>query len=233
MLPPDTMEVTNEALTFLQIFYTLLLPAVIGSLACAEERHYGTLDGQLLLPISSSTQWIVKSATALGLAIILAVLLPVVLTRTFGGRPPLPGPRNPIYIEVALLIVVVATGISLYVSTLARSGLRALVASIGAIFAFTVVVRNAIGLALGLRVFQMVRALRPAHTRYSGIMIGRSYTLELLGPVALVAVMVVLALPNFRYVARRPPIIAMHAALVIAGVIAYVVLVSAIMALTF
>jgi hypothetical protein len=231
-LPSHPADVP-AGLAIVQAFCSLFLPAVIGSLACAEERHFGTLDCQLLLPMRSSTQWIVKSATAFGLAVLLAVFLPLVLARAVGGRFLLAGPRNDM-ISVPLIIVFVVTSISLYVSTLARSGLRALMISIAVVFTFGLVMTRVLVSGLSRRVFQMVLAARPAHTHYSRLM-GITYVVDpLLSGLALLTIlMVVLALPNFRYVARRPAIIAMHAALAIAGVIACDVLVSAITALRF
>jgi ABC-type transport system involved in multi-copper enzyme maturation permease subunit len=229
-LPSHTPDVSSDVLALLQAFYSLVLPAVIGSLACAEERHLGTLDGQLLLPMRSSTQWIVKSATAFGLAVLLAVFLPLVLARAFGGQFLLAGPRNDIG-AVPLIIVLVVTSISLYVSTLARSGLRALIGSIAVVYTFSLVVTKVIVSGLGWRVFQMVHALRPAHPDYGRMMAVNALVVAPLPAFALLILMVVLALPNFRYATRRPAIIAMHAAILVAGLIAYDVIMSAIMAL--
>jgi hypothetical protein len=229
-LPSHTAGVPADVLAMLLAFYSLVLPAVIGSLACAEERHLGTLDGQLLLPMRTSTQWLVKSATAFGLAVLLAVFLPLVLARAFGGQFLLAGPRIDI-ITVPLIIVLVITSISLYVSTLARSGLRALLGSIAVVYTFSLVVTRVIVSGLGWRVFQTVHALRPAHTDYGRMMAVNTVVVAPLPAFALMILVVVLALPNFRYATRRPAIIAMHAALVVAGVIAYDVVMSAIMAL--
>jgi ABC-2 type transport system permease protein len=234
MTRSHTTEITVDVFAILQAFYSLVLPALIGSLACAEERHFGTLDSQLLLPVRSSTQWIVKSATAFGLAGLLAAVLPLVLTWTFGDHLLMAGPRNN-GIALIFIVVLMVTSISLYVSTLIRSGLRALMVSIAVVYAFGLVMTRVLVSGLGRRFFQMVvLTARPAHTHYSRLM-GITYVVDpLLSGLALLTIlMVVLALPNFRYVARRPAIIAMHAALAIAGVIACDVLVSAIRALRF
>jgi hypothetical protein len=96
----------------------LMLAWLAGSLASAEERHLGTLEWQLLLPVAAWQQWIVKAGVTLGLALLLAIGLPMLLA--------IDGPQlNPVY---AGLIVVLVTA-SLYVSSLCSSGLRTLTVS--------------------------------------------------------------------------------------------------------
>lgn len=99
--------------------YGLLLAWLIGSLASAEERHLGTLEWQTLLPVAAWQQWIVKTGITLGLAILLGIGLPVLVSRDVLN------PLNSFYLGV---IVVLATA-SLYVSTFCGSGLRALTVS--------------------------------------------------------------------------------------------------------
>src|SRR4029079_3169399 len=115
-------------------FYVMVVPAAIGSLAVAEERQFGTHDAQLLLPVAASTQWMVKVGTALALSVALAALLPLAV------KSQLPawalreaGPRG--LRPEAILILLGCASIGLYASTLARSGLSAMVYSIGAITA--------------------------------------------------------------------------------------------------
>jgi hypothetical protein len=105
-------------LTFL---YCLLLSILIGSLASAEERHLGTLESQALLPVAARQQWAVKVVTAIGLALLFGVVLPVALT-WFMGVPSL---TNRLGQVVAAVIVL--TSLSLYLSSLSRSGVRAFV----------------------------------------------------------------------------------------------------------
>ncbi|HEX6465421.1 MAG TPA: hypothetical protein VFZ98_13250 [Vicinamibacterales bacterium] len=226
-------ESSIDVLGVLTAFYSLVLPIVIGSLACAEERHFGTLDGQLLLPMRSSTQWIVKSATALGLAILLAQILPLVVTGVFGDRLLVRAYRNS-NMAASLLMVLGVTSISLYVSTVAKSGIRALMGSIAATVAFGFVITKLLNQGLGGRVFLIAQAARRAQAHDGLIMMGGAHLRHLFAtyaPFALVMLMVALALPNFRYESRRPAIIAMHAAIMIAGVIAYDVAINVMMAL--
>ena len=95
-----------------------LLALLIGSLASAEERQLGTLEWQVLLPMAAWKQWAVKVGTVLGLAAVLSFAIPVVLA---AGKVPV----NAWHAAVILLL---AVG-SLYVSSLCRSGLRALIVS--------------------------------------------------------------------------------------------------------
>jgi hypothetical protein len=96
----------------------LMLAWLVGSMASAEERHLGTLEWQTLLPVAAWQQWIVKAGVTLGLALLLAVGLPLLVA--------IDGPQlNPVYLGIILVLV---TG-SLYVSSLCSSGLRTLTVS--------------------------------------------------------------------------------------------------------
>lgn len=227
-----TRDVNINVVSVLSAFYSVVLPVVIGSLACAEERHFGTLDSQLLLPVRCSTQWIVKTATALVLAVGLALLLPIALARAFGDFAAIAGPaRNHLTPESAI-VVLGLTSISLYVSTLAGSGLRALIGSIAAVVAFGSVVAKALQSGLGSRVFLMMHSARVAYG-HADPRIFTSVHTYYLGPFAasaVLAVMLVLALPHYRYAARRPALVAAHAAIVLGCVVAYDILMNVIVA---
>jgi hypothetical protein len=215
---------SSSLLVVLTVFYTLVLPVVIGSLACAEERQFGTLDAQLLLPVRSSTQWIIKSATAFGLAVTLAVLLPLGLARMFGAAP--------ITLTTDLVLVVLAvSSISLYVSTLARSGMWALICSVGVVFASGVLIFSQVFSSVGRKVFAVVHAARAPHTHLQFMPLTEAYILVPLCGFAVLAV--TLALPNFRYAARRPALIAAHIAIAVAYVMACEVIVNVIRALKY
>jgi hypothetical protein len=232
VMSSHTPDIAVNLLSVSSAFYSVVLPLVIGSLACAEERHFGTLDAQLLLPVRSSTQWIVKSAAALGLAVALALLLPLALARMFGDVVLIagPGPRSRLTTE-SVIFVLGMTSISLYVSTLARSGIRALIGSVGIISAFGFVVGELSNWSVGRKVFVAVHAARAAHTHPRYMVLNDAYRIVPLG--AFVVLVVALALPNYRYAARRPALVAMHAAIVLACVLAYDVVMSVIMALKF
>ena len=116
----------------------LMLAWLAGSLASAEERHLGTIEWQTLLPVAAWQQWIVKAVVTLGLALLLAIGLPMLFM--------IDGPQlNPAYLG---LVVVLVTA-SLYVSSLCSSGLRTLTVS---------------GPAILLVFFPLGRFVRPADT---------------------------------------------------------------------
>src|SRR4029077_18445085 len=63
----------------ISVLFGALMALLIGSLASAEERHIGTLEWQLLLPVAMWKQWVVKVGTILGLAGLLPFAWPIVL----------------------------------------------------------------------------------------------------------------------------------------------------------
>jgi hypothetical protein len=106
----------------LTFVFSGLLALLIGSLASAEERHLSTAQWQLLLPMASWKQWIVKAGMGLGLAMLLAVALPALLSFAFGGPIRING-----WYACAILLL---TAVSLYVSSLSTSGVTALFLSV-------------------------------------------------------------------------------------------------------
>ena len=125
----------EDATTILTIMYGGLLAIVIGSMASAEERNWRTLDSQLLLPMRSSRQWLVKTAAVLGLAFVLALAVPAALISVLPPNP-LAGPRvvRQLFAPSTVIMVTGLTVLSLYVSTLCSSGLWALLLSVPAAF---------------------------------------------------------------------------------------------------
>jgi hypothetical protein len=107
----------------ISLLYGGLLALLIGSLASAEERQLGTLESQVLLPMPSWKQWLVKTTVALGLAMVLAVALPVLGSLGEIG-----------FNRWHATIIIGFTIGSLYVSSLSTSGLRALLVSVPTIF---------------------------------------------------------------------------------------------------
>jgi len=154
-LRPETRESLAMVSTML---HGGLVPLLAGALASAEERRMGTRAMQLLQPVPAGAQWAVKAAVAIGLAVLLAVGLPAVLqwidSALFAdhslrqvalglGFYPLRGGG------AMVVVVMMLAALSLYVSSLARNSLHALLASIAA----GVVLWN--GLAYGLRLVLM------------------------------------------------------------------------------
>jgi hypothetical protein len=118
------MSIPFSVLTFCHGGAIALL---VGSHTSAEERRLGTLAWQTLLPMAASKQWAVKVATALGLALLLAIGLPWVLAHL----------NSVTDIDVPWqfsIVVIVLTAVTIYVSSLCTGGLWALLMSLPAIF---------------------------------------------------------------------------------------------------
>jgi hypothetical protein len=112
----------------LTMLYCGLLSMLIGSLASAEERQLGTLEWQVLLPMATWKQWIVKVGMALGLAILLGIGLPALLGyATWSGDNLRDVARS--WRTTTVAVAVLTTG-SLYLSSLCTSGVRAMVLSL-------------------------------------------------------------------------------------------------------
>ena len=58
------------------MLYFALLPLLMGSLSSAQERHFGMLQSQAMLPVPRAQQWAVKASVVLVLALVLGVVLP-------------------------------------------------------------------------------------------------------------------------------------------------------------
>jgi len=63
----------------ISMIHAYCIPLIAGALASAEERHMGTLAGQILQPRSMRVQWILKSIVTIGIALLLACGLPLLL----------------------------------------------------------------------------------------------------------------------------------------------------------
>jgi len=129
-----------EVLSFL---YSALVSLLIGALSSAEERQYGMLDAQRLLPIPAWQQWVVKAGIASGLAVLFAALLPLALVYVSPTTERLVPAFVVIWSLQTLAISLTMVTIGLYVSTLSSSGVRALVASFPAAAGLAVFVRFA------------------------------------------------------------------------------------------
>jgi hypothetical protein len=116
-----------SGLTFLHIG---LLPILIGSFASAGERQIDTLQSQLLLPMAAAKQWAVKVGVVFASAIVLGLGLPAVLlpVTQSAGVPAVPLLES----ETGIIGVILLASGSLYISSLCRSGLWALVMSMPA-----------------------------------------------------------------------------------------------------
>ena len=113
------------------MLYLVLLSMLMGSLASAEERQLGTLEWQVLLPIAAWQQWLVKAATVLALALAFGIGLPAVLTYLDPSGRELRDATDA-WQQIVVMIVVLTT-CSLYVSSFSMGGLRALMLSVVAV----------------------------------------------------------------------------------------------------
>jgi ABC-type transport system involved in multi-copper enzyme maturation permease subunit len=127
---PEYWEVPIEAISML---YGSLLLVLIGSVASAEERQLGTLPSQLLLPVAARTQWAVKAATTLTLALVLGVGVPLLVSSLFSYADGLPW--RPRRVKEPLAVAVLLTSCGLYVSSLSSSAVKAMVNSIPVVIA--------------------------------------------------------------------------------------------------
>jgi ABC-type transport system involved in multi-copper enzyme maturation permease subunit len=125
----------------------LVMPMLVGGIAVAEERKFGTLDAQLCLPIRRRTQFAVKISVVLLLSVVLGLVMPLLLEHrlllsllpgNFVIRPQDLAPDWRMYFPVLRVILpwmpllasagaVAAVGlVSFYVSTLSRNTFQAL-----------------------------------------------------------------------------------------------------------
>lgn len=189
---PDPQRLPLNSLAML---YGCVVAMLIGAMASAEERQLGTAEWHLLLPMPAWQQWAIKSGVALGLAVLLAVVLPAAL-RYFS-------PAGDDIHQVARAwrktagIVVVLASVSLYLSTLCTSGVRALALTfptIVAAFLYVETVATTIGRAIFLLVYPVGwrSFLRPVDPSLVFLAIGGG----------LVALLLCLAFRNHRWADR-------------------------------
>jgi len=204
--------------TLLSVIHGMVQALLIGGLASAEERHFGTHDGQLLLPVSSTRQWLVKvgaailhtEVLAIGLPLLMVFLLPVEGVRAFGRRPVMPG-------EV-LLIIAAVTSLSLYVSTLMSSGLRALIVSVPVALASAIFMQR-LSQQVSSRVYHLLWIGKSRPIVYRPPVMAAETFLSVV-TVAIAALIVWRALPHYRWNDRRALRIAGDAVFVFAALLA-------------
>jgi hypothetical protein len=120
---PDTNVSFIGAIT---VVYAMGLPALIGSLATAEERQLGTLTWQLQLPIPAWQQWTAKAVTTFGLSLLLSNGLPVFLVSVFW-------PTEGAFVGMSPIVPIATTAVSMYTSSLCSTAVRAVVTSVVAV----------------------------------------------------------------------------------------------------
>jgi len=123
----------KDALTIFYIaslFHALEMALLTGSLASAEERQVGTLEWQLLMPFAVWKQWLIKAAVVLVSATTLGCVLPAVAASIVPAGSSLAPTAGDFVSLKMLLSVVVIAAVSLCVSSVSGSGLRALLAAV-------------------------------------------------------------------------------------------------------
>jgi hypothetical protein len=209
----------------LTVCYKFVMPAVVGSLACAEEHQFGTHDAQLLQPLKSSQQWLVKSAVALGVTIVTTLALPWFMTRTFpvdavAGFGPISLRPNTIIMAIA------GTSVCLYVSTLARTVVSALLASLAAIvglIAFVLTVTVGVWVTVYDSVHRMV-ASHPVHR------MPESHAVWIIALALFTWLLWQTGLANYRYADRSAARVTGHAVVVGAALVIGLAAAAAVMA---
>jgi hypothetical protein len=136
----ETALLTFQWLLPLTIIYLTLLAVLVGALASAEERQAGTIQWQQLLPVPWRMQWGIKLASVFGLALLLAIILPTALmwiARAILEVPPQAVGR---ITSGQMVVVLGLASLSLYLSSISSSGVRAMVlmAPVAAVLIFVV-----------------------------------------------------------------------------------------------
>ena len=125
----------EDSLLILTVVNGAIVALLSGSLASAEERHLGVLESQVLMPTPIRRQWAIKVGIVFGLCVLLAMVLPAVLTlvsyrvRYFSVNVPF------------MASVLFLATVGLYASSVSGSGLKALLISGPAALSIFVLIR--------------------------------------------------------------------------------------------
>ena len=126
----------GEALASIFWLLWLVIPVVIGNMAVAEERRLGVMEGQLCLPVSRRTQFVIKGVVTLFLGIFLGGVMPMLLeiTGMAAGAPNLAFMSDNRTIESGIVLFALGTLafsmwlalVGFFASTLAKTFLQAI-----------------------------------------------------------------------------------------------------------
>jgi hypothetical protein len=130
---PFVKDSAGEEATSIFWLLWLILAPMIGSMAVAEERRLGVMEGQFCQPVSRRLQFALKGTVALLLGILLCGILPMLLENIAAGLGA-PNPMFPLKSEMeyavlfqsaVVVLAAVLTGVNFFASTLSRSFLQA------------------------------------------------------------------------------------------------------------
>lgn len=138
------MDSAGEILTSVFWLLWLVLPALLGSTAVAEERKLGIAESQFCLPVSRRGQFAIKALVTLCLGCVLGALMPVLIETLASAL----GAANPIFakngdlIQSALRWIILGvaaflTLVSFFASSLAKNFLQAIGFAIVTFLVFT------------------------------------------------------------------------------------------------
>jgi hypothetical protein len=218
-------SVYGDLYSALSAVYAPLLAILIGSVASAEERQLGTIEWQVLLPVATSTQWIVKCGVVLGLTALLAIGLPVALAHLSSAV----GPRWVLSPGFGSVVLLLAAG-SLYISSLCASGAFALVMSLpitlGAVL-FNVVALDPVATVARQAWSRLYYLWTPSGARLGELARWRAFdVLDLLLIACFIALVARLAMVNHRFADRSARRVWKHAILMAAFATCRVIILS-------
>jgi hypothetical protein len=183
------IDSAGEALTAIFWILWLVLPAIIGSMAVAEERRLGVMEGQLCLPVSRRVQFAIKGCLTLFLGILLGGVMPILLEGIAVGL----GAHSPIFTPGAdtedlgvlfpLGIMAVSAWLVLlgfFASSLARSFLQA------------------VGLGIATFFISFALLITNGQTIFQGFMSVHSFLPIIIGVPTLIVTLLWLAYLNFK-----------------------------------
>ena len=128
----------GELLTAIFWMLWLVMAPVIGSMAVAEERRLGVMEGQLCLPVSRRVQFAIKGFLTLFLGILLGGVMPMLLEGTafrFGAYNRMFTPEMGLWFPFGIVVFSAwLVLVSFFASTLARSFLQAVGLAIATFF---------------------------------------------------------------------------------------------------
>jgi len=124
-----TFAWSRDIMPIWTLLYALFTAVLIGAVASAEERQAGTAEWQLLAPIGFWKQWGLKTTVTLSLGLVFAAIVPISLMLSLGLRRDI-GPWDFADLMTILCgVTILVTTVSLYISSLCGSALKAALVS--------------------------------------------------------------------------------------------------------